>query len=306
MDKKAPISKIQRYSINDGPGIRSTVFFKGCSLQCEWCCNPELIDRKQEIMRNIQYCIKCGNCIKNCPLGAIRMNEKYTIIDRSNCDGCGKCVDACPMNVYELVSQRYSVDKLVSVLLRDKIFYETSGGGVTFSGGEPLLHIDFLYKTSLKLRQRGIRTAVETSGNVDEKAIDKALKAVDLFLYDIKILDSNKHKEHTGKSNKKILKNIIKISESGIPIILRLLIIPGINNSAEARKRIEFAHSLRNVIQVDLLKYHWLGKGKYLQLDRAYKMFQIDKNADKDNFKKEMIQLKEYSESIGLKTTIDG
>jgi len=232
------------------------------------------------------------------------MNEKYTIIDRSKCDGCGKCVDACPMNVYELVSKRYSVDKLVSVLLRDKIFYETSGGGVTFSGGEPLLYVDFLYKTSLKLRQRGIKIAVETSGNVEEKAIDKALKVVDLFLYDIKILDSNKHKEQTGESNKKILKNIIKVSESGIPIIIRLLIIPGINNNEEARKRIEFARSLKNVIQVDLLKYHWLGKGKYLQLDRDYRMIQVDKNADKDNFKKEMMQLKKYSESMGLKTTI--
>lgn len=304
MDKGAPISKIQRYSINDGPGIRSTVFFKGCSLQCKWCCNPELIDYKQEIMRNTQYCIQCGDCIKNCLQGAIRMNEKYTIIDRSKCDGCGKCVDVCPMNVYELVSKRYSVDKLVSVLLRDKIFYETSGGGVTFSGGEPLLYVDFLYKTSLKLRQRGIRIAVETSGNVEEKAIDKALKVVDLFLYDIKILDPNKHKEQTGESNKKILKNIIKVSESGIPIIVRLLIIPGINNNGEAQKRIEFARSLKNVIQVDLLKYHCLGKGKYLQLDRDYRMIQVDKNADKDNFKKEMMQLKKYSESMGLKATI--
>lgn len=302
---EAPISKIQRYSINDGPGIRSTVFFKGCSLQCEWCCNPELISCKQEIMLNIQYCIKCGNCIKNCPHGAISMNEKHTIIDRSICDGCGRCVDACSMNVYKLASKRYSVDKLVSVLLRDKIFYDTSGGGVTFSGGEPLLYIDFLYKTSLRLHHKGIRTAVETSGNVEEKAIDKALEVVDLFLYDIKILDPDKHKGRTGESNKKILKNIIRISESKVPIIVRLLIIPGINNDVEARKRIEFVHSLKNIIQIDLLKYHWLGKGKYLQLDKAYKMSRIDKNTDKDNFKKEMMQLKKYSESLGLKTTLE-
>lgn len=113
MDNGAPISKIQRYSINDGPGIRSTVFFKGCSLQCNWCCNPELINCSQEILHNTQYCIQCGDCIKNCPKGAIRMNEKYSIIDRSSCDGCGKCVDICPMNVYKLASKRYSVDKLV-------------------------------------------------------------------------------------------------------------------------------------------------------------------------------------------------
>ncbi len=305
MNNEAPISKIQRYSIHDGPGIRSTVFFKGCTLRCDWCCNPELINNQQEIMQNIQYCIQCGNCIKNCPQNAISMNEKHTIIDRNICDGCGKCADICPMDVCEPVSMEYTIDKLVDILLRDKIYYEISGGGVTFSGGEPLIHVDYLYETSLKLRQKGIHIAIETCGNVGSGIIDKALEIADLFLYDIKIIDPIKHREQTGEPNQKIIKNIIKISESGKPIIIRLLIIPGINNGKDIRQRIEFVQSLKNIIQVDLLKYHWLGKGKYQQLDRDYKMIQIDKNIEKVNLKKEMTQLKKYSESLGLKTTID-
>lgn len=208
------------------------------------------------------------------------------------------------MNVYELIGSSYSVDALINQLLRDKTFYDTSCGGVTFSGGEPLLHSGFLNEVSCKLHQYGIHAAVETAGNVGEKTINEAIKYIDLFLYDIKMLDPVKHKKYTGETNERILKNIVKISESGGPIIARLLIIPGFNDGNDAIKRIDFARSLNSIVQVDLLKYHQLGQSKYTQLGIKFDMDPID--LDDELLNKEMMRLAKYSKSLGLKTTIGG
>jgi len=208
------------------------------------------------------------------------------------------------VDAFELIGKNYTSDELVNVLLRDKVYYDTSGGGVTFSGGEPLLHIDFLRETSLKLKKNGIHAAIETAGNVAEKVIDNAIEFIDLFLYDIKLLDSSKHKKYTGSGNEQIIKNILKISEAGQPIIARLLIIPGINNGEDAIRRIDFIRSLKSIVQVDLLKYHRLSEGKYIQLGQKYELDYIDE--DDKSFEQEIKDLYEYCVSLGLKTTIGG
>jgi len=304
MDKTAIISEIQSYSINDGPGIRSTVFFKGCTLKCKWCSNPELINTNYEILYKEQLCENCGKCVEICPRGALKTDVGKIAFNRDHCDACGKCVDACLVDAFELIGKNYTSDELVNVLLRDKVYYDTSGGGVTFSGGEPLLHIDFLRETSLKLKKNGIHAAIETAGNVAEKVIDNAIEFIDLFLYDIKLLDSSKHKKYTGSGNEQIIKNILKISEAGQPIIARLLIIPGINNGEDAIRRIDFIRSLKSIVQVDLLKYHRLSEGKYIQLGQKYELDYIDE--DDKSFEQEIKDLYEYCVSLGLKTTIGG
>ena len=195
------VSRIQRYSIKDGPGIRTTVFLKGCTMQCEWCCNPELINPHPEILKDQKVCIHCGECFANCPEDAIFDEADEYVINRTLCNVCGRCVEVCPAGAYKLIGRSMSVDELVRELVKDRVFYEVSDGGVTISGGEPALQHHFVKKVALELKRDQIHVALDTCGNVPWEDLQDLIDVVDLVLYDIKLVDNEKHSRFTGASN---------------------------------------------------------------------------------------------------------
>jgi pyruvate formate lyase activating enzyme len=234
------------------------------------------------------------------------MESTGPVIETKYCNSCGLCIDACPLGNYSFICRRYSAGELAVELLKDDVFYSTSGGGVTFSGGEPLIHIDFLLRISGILKKKGIHIAIETCGDVEKRIMEKATGIADLLLYDLKMLDTARHKALTGRPVDRVMENLLLLSGSGSPFIIRLPLIPGINDGQDIINRLELASSLKNVKQVDLLKYHRLGKGKYLQLNMDYLMSSIDNNINWKAIDKELYELKIYGESLGLKVTIGG
>jgi len=203
------ILEIIRMSTEDGPGIRTTVFFKGCSLHCSWCHNPESINTRPEIQWLERSCIGCGICVKTCPESALEKTEKDVIVNRSLCNGCGLCTEECPTTAMELLGKRWNVHDLANELVKDRAYFEPSGGGITLSGGEAALQNDFCLSLLKELKERGIQTALDTCGQVSQSLLESLLPYVDILLYDIKEIDSAKHKIFTGTGNEKILANAI-------------------------------------------------------------------------------------------------
>ncbi|HEY46955.1 MAG: hypothetical protein AMJ88_02820 [Anaerolineae bacterium SM23_ 63] len=267
------VSKIQRYSIKDGPGIRTTVFLKGCPMQCEWCCNPELINPHPEILKDQKVCVHCGECFSNCPEDAIFEEADEYVINRTLCTVCGVCVEVCPAGAYQLIGRSMSVNELVLELVKDRVFYEVSGGGVTFSGGEPSLQYRFVRRVAQELKGDQIHIALDTCGNVPWENLQELLDVIDLVLYDIKFADNDKHTRYTGTSNEVLKQNAKKLSAAGVPLIIRLPLLPGINDSMEEIKEmVTFIEGLDTVKQVDILPYHKLGIGKYIMLGKEYRL----------------------------------
>lgn len=205
--------EIQRMSTEDGPGIRTTLFLKGCTLHCSWCHNPESISPKPELQWLKSNCIGCQLCVAACPNNSLSYVDNQIIIDRSLCEACGICVEECPTGALELMGHEVSVEEVVREVLKDKAYFEKSGGGITVSGGEPTLQADFVAEFLKKMKENGIHTALDTCGLAPAAAYEKILPFTDLILYDLKEIDSNKHKEFTGSSNEKILNNLLTISE---------------------------------------------------------------------------------------------
>ena len=261
------ISKIQSYSTKDGPGIRSTVFSVGCNLHCKWCSNPELIDVGPKILYHRERCVKCGSCVALSG-GTILLESTGCVIDRQRCTNIDECAAACYHDAYEQVGKTISVTELAAKLLRDKAFYDQSGGGVTYSGGEPALQSDFFIETTKLLKKESIHVALDTAGNIPWEALAPLIEAVDLVLYDIKMFDNTLHKHFTGVENTLILENARLIADMNKPMIIRLILVPGINDSEEEiENRLSFVRSLGNAVtRLDILKYHRLGVGKYLRL----------------------------------------
>jgi len=270
----ALVTDIQGYSIHDGPGIRTVVFLKGCSLRCAWCSNPECISSSPEVGLFRNLCTSCGACAEVCPNGALT----YTAgsppgIDRALCTGCGECVASCSYKALVLYGKRMSVDEVFDVVRRDAMFYESSGGGVTVSGGEPLLQPAFVSALLQKCRDAGIHTCVETSGCASESALRRVLPYADCWLYDLKLYDPARHSDYTGSTNETILANAAIVAASGAPVLFRLPIIPGV--TAEPRNLEEIAGFLQRIAssigsssRVELMPYHRLAEGKYRSLDR--------------------------------------
>jgi len=203
---RGTIFDIKKYAIHDGPGIRTTVFFKGCPLRCRWCHNPEGQSSKPEMFVRPSRCLKeCSECLSVCEREAISRTEISPVIDRERCNSCGKCAEVCPAEAIEVVGRQMSVQEVMAEVEKDMIFHDESGGGVTFSGGEPLLQPVFLSTLLEKSKEKDIHTTVDTSGYASFEIMEEIAKNVDLFLYDLKIMDEKKHKEYTGKSNKVIL-----------------------------------------------------------------------------------------------------
>jgi pyruvate formate lyase activating enzyme len=267
------ITNIQGYSIHDGPGIRTVVFFKGCSLACQWCSNPECISGRAELGFFKALCTRCGRCLTVCPEMALTTEvDQFPRIDRNKCTGCGKCAESCYYKALNLYGQAMSVDEVFEAVKRDKMFYDSSGGGITLSGGEVLLQPDFVRSLLDKCRAAGLHTCVETSGCGAESALRLVIEGSDLVLYDLKHLDTALHQRYTGQSNDRILANAEILAQSAVKYIFRVPLIPGVNDDPlNIRRTAGFAAALnRRNPSLELMPFHKLGKGKYDSLDRAY------------------------------------
>ena len=260
------VFNIQRYSLHDGPGIRTVVFLKGCPLHCVWCCNPESIEMKPHITFNKDKCIGDGRCIEVCPTGA-RDAEGYHV---EICNFCGKCVEVCPTGALELLGREMSVDEVVEEVEKDRLFYESSGGGATLSGGEVLVQRGFALEILKELRARMLHTAIETTGYAPWKQVKEIAEACDLVLYDLKHMDSKKHKNYTGVPNDLILENAVHLAKEKKDLIFRVPLIGGVNTDMQNIGLLAQFVVRTGVREVHLLPYHRLGESKYAKLGRKY------------------------------------
>lgn len=270
---------IQRFSVHDGNGIRTLVFLKGCPLHCKWCQNPESMSPKPELMRLPHLCIGCGKCIEKCPENALSVDDQGEfIIERDKCTYCGECVEHCYAGSMTIVGRFMTVDEVMDEVERDRHFYETSNGGVTFSGGEPTMQSEFLIECLRESQRRGMHTAIETCAMTTSETFQKVLEHTDLVLTDIKHMDSDQHKALTGASNEQILLNIAIAAAMGKKLRIRVPLIPGCNDSVEnIEATAKFVSSLGSAVEsLDILPYHRLGEPKWEQLERTYPLHGIE------------------------------
>lgn len=267
---------IQKFATHDGGGIRTNVFLKGCPLQCLWCSNPESLASQLQTTFVANNCIGCGKCMEICPVDAIGRGgatDQGLVLDRDRCTLCGQCAKHCYAGAINIIGRKVTIAELMQMVERDRQFYEESNGGITFSGGEPLAQPLFLKAALKEAQARNIHTAIETSSFAAWDVYESVLKHVDLVMTDIKHMDDEEHKRITGVSNRLILDNIGKISNLGIPLRIRLPLVPGINDSDQNLQAVaEFVEQLNNVVSLDILPYHRLGELKWAQLDCSYPM----------------------------------
>lgn len=271
--KQPLVTNIQKYSIHDGNGIRTTIFFKGCPLTCTWCHNPETQSYIPQMLSQPERCGGCGLCVAACPNDAISVKDGVAITDYQKCNGCQTCVDECLLNLRELSGKAYTVAELVREAEKDRVFYEQSGGGVTLSGGEVLaMDMDYIEKLMKELTGRGISVNIDTCGAIPWSAIQRIVPYTDTFLYDLKIMDEQLHKRHAGLSNQNILDNLRRLARIHEKIWIRIPVIGGVNDTLEnMEETVSFLKS--NDIraeQIYLLPYHNTGSSKYQRLQRNY------------------------------------
>lgn len=264
------ITNIQRFSVHDGPGIRTTIFFKGCNLRCFWCHNPEDMRPQPELQVFPERCIDCQACAEACPYGAHLWTEEQHVFQRDLCQVCGTCVDTCYAGGLVLVGQEMHVDEVMTEVVQDAAFYESSGGGVTLSGGEPLLQVEFAQAILRRCREAGIHTAIETAANAAWSRLETLLPDLDLVMMDIKLMDSERHQAATGVPNEKILANARQLGQVK-PLIVRTPIVPGFNDTPEDIVAIaEFVSRLPTLEYYELLPFHPMGRSKYESLGMDY------------------------------------
>jgi pyruvate formate lyase activating enzyme len=293
---------IKKFSIHDGPGIRTTVFLKGCPLSCWWCHNPESQASEPELMFRESRCIRCEACLEVCAQGAISWDGDVVSTDRKKCVLCGACVEACYAEAREIVGQKMTVAQVVAEIERDIAFYDESDGGVTFSGGEPLLQRDFLLALLQACKEREIHTAVDTCGFASWETLDGVREHVDLFLYDLKLMDDAKHRKFTGVSNELILRNLQMVSTRGHHIALRVPIIPGINDDDEnIRQTGAFAAALPHLSRADILPYHHAGAEKCNRLHKVYSLLETRPPSDE-----RMAKIAQIMRGFGLQIKTGG
>lgn len=271
------IFDIRRYSINDGPGIRITIFMKGCPLKCKWCHNPESQSAAAQKLYTEKNCIGAQECIAVCPEAALELTPKGIVTDYDACTLCGLCAEVCPTKAMEMSGEMYGVDELMEIIERERIHIDHSGGGVTFSGGEPLMHSDFLLKMLKACGEKGLHRTVDTSGFAATKTLLEVAKHTDLFLYDLKLMDSEKHKKWTGVNNELILKNLKLLAEKGAHINIRIPLVKNVNaDEKSVNDMAEFLSSLPGKKPVvNILPYHNIAVPKYNKLGSDYEEFDM-------------------------------
>lgn len=271
------VSDIKRMSVHDGPGIRTTMFLMGCPLRCLWCHNPENLEMKKVLSFTPKLCVGCGACLNACGNGAHIMAAGTHKVDFSRCVSCGDCVRECYTGALRLFGTVMEASYAAEKLLEDRKFYETSGGGVTFSGGEPLLQASFIREVMERLKREGIHTAVDTCADVPWESFTQVIPFTDLFLCDVKHIDSGRHMEMTGRGNERILENIRRLAEIGAAVEIRTPVIPGFNDDLSVLSRIGgFLSGLGNITAWRILPYHSMGKAKYESIGMPYKMPEIE------------------------------
>lgn len=267
------VANTQRFSLDDGPGIRTTVFLKGCDLRCLWCHNPECIGVEAQVQFDAGSCGGCGQCAAVCPQNALIGDARSGKIKllRERCAACGACAKVCPSAALSMAGERIAAGELVRTLLHDVPFYQKTGGGVTFSGGEPLMQIGFCVEALHLLREHGVHTAIDTAGLVEWSAFEQALPLTELFLFDIKAADERLHRRLTQRGNDAILRNFKRLCERGARVWVRIPLVKGLNDSeSEIESMIALIRNNKNVERVELLPYHKYGEGKYALLGMEY------------------------------------
>jgi len=297
---KGIVFNIQRYSLDDGPGIRTTVFLKGCPLRCLWCSNPESQNSFPEVAHRDSICNKCGECVIVCDRRAITVDSKGVHINRTLCSNCAKCVDVCVPQALKVFGKEMSTEEVMEEIRKDIQYYRESGGGMTVSGGEPLLQVDFVMELLKRCQEEGIHTCLETCGYASRESLGKVLPYAMLVLYDMKHIDPVVHRRLTGFSNKIIIRNLKFIVSMGIPLIIRMPLIPGFNDSDEVITGIARAiTSINKLKEIELLSYHNYGTGKYKMLDRHYKLEKLQRPEDA-----KLKRAKEIIDSFGINCEI--
>ena len=283
-ETKGIVFDIKRMSLNDGPGIRTTVFLKGCNMDCKWCHNPESINKKLELMYDAKKCIKCRKCEEVCDREVHRFVNSEHLVYRNKCNACGKCTELCPTKAVEICGKTVSVKEVLEIVIKDKIFYDVSNGGMTISGGEPLVQKEFTLGLLCGAKSLGINTIVDTNGYWDWKDVEKMLPYIDSFRYDLKIMNCSTHKLYTGVNNKLILENLKKLSEFNKDIVVVIPLIKEISNTVEnIKSTVLFLKTLSKVPKVQILPYHSLYISKSKKLGKNYRKFLTPK---KQNIKK--------------------
>lgn len=275
IERKALIFNIQKYNMYDGPGVRTLVFFKGCPLRCRWCSNPESQQRQYQVLLKQDLCVLCGACAEVCPTGVHKVTTlKHELVADAECIGCRKCEQVCPKAALAVVGEQKTISELLEIVEEDRPFYETSGGGVTIGGGESLMQPDAAANLLMGCRQRGIHTAIETSGYARPEILAKVAEFVDLFLYDIKHMNPERHYELCGVRNEPILANLEWLLQNRYNVTIRLPLLKGLNddddNIREILRFLKPYQQCRNLKGVDILPYHKMGVHKYEQLGRPY------------------------------------
>ena len=291
----------KRYAIHDGPGIRTTIFLKGCPLNCPWCHNPEGKKPEPELMYWESRCLGCGSCVVACPEGAVSLIETLEI-DTDRCTMCGECAEACTAEAIEVVGRDYTVEEVMNEIRKDSVFYEESGGGVSFSGGEPTMQTSFLLSLLKACKEEGFHTVVDTSGFIDPETLLKIGEYTNLFLYDVKSMDPETHRKHTGVPNQMILNNLRALSEAGNAISVRFPLIPGVNDNRDNMENLgKFASSLKGVEEVCVLPYHRAGTEKLKRLESSRMAFNAEPPDDD-----KLGEVRDILERHGLNVRIGG
>ncbi len=298
---KLKITGMQRFSTNDGPGIRTLVYFAGCGMRCQWCHNPETQHHVKRLMVDPSRCIGCQACISACKQNAcyISADGKF-VTDWDKCTGCMKCAEICYAESRKVTIREISLDDLMQELKKDEIFYRTSGGGVTLSGGEAVLQTEGCAELLKELKGHGIHTALETAGYYSREALEKVLPYVDLFLFDLKMMDAEKHRFYTGVDNRQILENFV-LAASQKETILRVALIPEVNDGEEFEKLVTYTQSHTSLSEIHILPFHQIGDSKYEQLGQPYAM------AGKETENEENIaRCYEYAKARGFYVDVGG
>lgn len=278
---KAKYIDIKKFAVHDGPGIRTTLFVKGCPLHCKWCHNPESISFEGQLSYLQAKCTGCGECVTQCSVGAHAVNENGHFFDREKCISCGKCESVCLGDALKFYGKEISLDEAYNIIMEDKSFYDNSGGGATISGGEPMMQADFVAALFKRLCEAGVHTALDTCGYVKYSEYEKVIPYTKMFLYDLKHIDSEKHRAAVGKPNELILENLLKLDSTGIDIEIRIPFVPGVNtDEATVRGMAEFMSRCKNITRVKVLPYHSLAGSKYESLGMENTLPRVDSPSD--------------------------